>query len=124
MSSINSIAFMGCKTRKAGEGYSTMTEQEALDIVKYVEDSEGKPRLDNMVRQPQYQFAKGYLAGMEAERGKVKRLREAFEKMRETLLDAWGCLKFLEAKTSLVVDIPKVISLANSVSPKKEKNDE
>lgn len=42
-----------------------MDAKEAREIVSFVEDSEGNVRLDNMVREPRYQFAKGYIHCLE-----------------------------------------------------------
>lgn len=52
-----------------------MNAEEAREIVASVEDDEGKPRLDAMVREIRYQYAKGYLAALEGP--EVKALAEA-----------------------------------------------
>ena len=43
-----------------------MTISEARKIVVFVEDEDGRPRLDNLVREHRYRFAKGIIAGWQA----------------------------------------------------------
>lgn len=40
-----------------------MDAEEAKQIIAFVDDSEGKPRLDNLLREPRYQYAKGFMEG-------------------------------------------------------------
>lgn len=40
-----------------------MNKELADKIIAFVEDSEGRPRLDNLAREVRYQLAKGYLLG-------------------------------------------------------------
>lgn len=56
---------------------SELSEAKAKEIIRFVEDAEGQIRLDNLVREPRYQFAKGFLEGLEVGRseGEVEKLR-------------------------------------------------